>query len=72
MGCLLDEGCSIGFWVVVLCISGSNVFFLRQCETEKLIINHCCWKMEGGELDEITSVELGARIHKGYSSGRRE
>lgn len=45
---------------------------LRQCETEKLIINHCCWKMEGGELDDITSVELGARIHKGYSSGRRE
>ena len=43
---------------------------LRQCETEKLIINYCCWKMEGGELDEITSVELGARIHKGYSSGR--
>ena len=45
---------------------------LRQNETETLIINYCCWKMEGGELGEITSVEYGYVLYKGYSSGRRE
>ena len=45
---------------------------LRQNETEKLIINHCCWKMEGGELGEITSVEYYHRLYKGYPIGRRD
>ena len=45
---------------------------LRQNETETLIINYCCWKMEGEELGEITSVDRGDRIHKRYSNGRRE
>ena len=49
----------------------SRTGILRQYETEKLIINYCCWKMEGGELGEITSVEYDYRIHKGYSSGRK-
>ena len=46
--------------------------FLRQYETETLIINHCCWKMEGEELGEITSVEYYHLLYKGYSNGRRE
>ena len=45
---------------------------LRQNETETLIINYCCWKMEGGELDEITSVEYDYQLFKGYPNGRRE
>ena len=45
---------------------------LRQNETEKLIINHCCWKMEGEELDEITNVEYYHLLYKGYPSGRME
>ena len=45
---------------------------LRQCETEKLIISYCCWKMEGGELDETTRVEYDQRLYKGYPLGRRE
>ena len=45
---------------------------LRQNETETLIINYCCWKMEGGELDEITSIEYDHRLYEGYPIGRRE
>ena len=45
---------------------------LSQCETKKLIINHCCWKMEGEELGEITNVEYYYLLYKGYSNGRRE
>ena len=45
---------------------------LRQNETETLIINYCCWKMEGEELGEITRVNYIHLLYKGYPIGRRE
>ena len=45
---------------------------LRQNDTETLINNCCCWKMEGEELGETTSIEYDHRLHKGYPIGRRE
>ena len=45
---------------------------LRQNETETLIINYCCWKMEGEELGEITCAMYDHLLYEGYPIGRRK